>query len=497
MAIATPRFRLHAFRIMISINLGLLVMALLLAGWHNTWLAALLIGVPAAFFPVLFYRMLGDHPLARISFGVSFMLFAALHIHQSAGMLELHFGIFVLLAMLIAFRDYWVIIVAALTIAVHHLLFMYLQMQGSGVYLVPQQSLSLNIILVHAAFVIAESAVLVLLCRQSYREAVVGQALFDATDALLTEQGTIVLTGRCTDLNSRVINGFNAVLNSLQATIKTIEQQSAALKQESDTLQTEGAELSDSMTQKMNEVDRIAAATEQMSISIEQVFALSQEVLQYSRDAERAAIDGKKAVGNTIGSVQQLASQLHDTGQKVNDVASATVDIRKVLDVIQAIAEQTNLLALNAAIEAARAGEQGRGFAVVADEVRTLASRTRGSTDEIKLMIERLVDNSTQSVEVVKRCVVQLDDTRHHAQQSGDLLQTILVQAQQVAASAGVMSGSLQQQSTSSNDIAQSAQQLSQMTSHQNAQGRKVLQSADNLEHIAVALNTESAKFNV
>ncbi|MDP5148757.1 methyl-accepting chemotaxis protein [Rheinheimera baltica] len=497
MTIATPRFRVQAFNIMTGLNVFLLVMALFLASWYDSWLAALLIGVPTAIVPILLYRMLGDHILARVSFGIGFMFFAALHIHQAAGMIEVHFGIFVLLAILIGFRDYLVIVAAAATIAVHHLLFMYLQMQGGAVFLVPADDLSFGIVFVHAIYVVVESAVLVILSRQSYREAVVGQVLFDITDSLLTNDGKVVLTDRCPEINSKVISGFNAVLNTLQATIKTIEQQADTLKGEAKTLLDEGDALSDGMAQKMIEVDRIAAATEQMSHTVKEVFDLSQNVLKFANTAENAAVEGKISVSNTIHAVQQLAKELEDTGDKVNDVANATVDIRKVLDVIEAIAEQTNLLALNAAIEAARAGEQGRGFAVVADEVRTLASRTRGSTDEIKLMIERLVTNSTQSVEVVKRSMVQLEDTRHHAKQSGELLQAILGQAQHVVTSTDVMSNSLQQQTASSNEIAQSAQQLSQMTMSQNEQGQKVLRSADSLERISSALSIESSKFLV
>ncbi|MDP2715825.1 methyl-accepting chemotaxis protein [Rheinheimera sp.] len=497
MTTSTPRFRLSAYQIMLAVNILLFIVALGLALVANSWLAALVVGLPTAVIPLLLYKMLGDHTLARVSYGISFMFFAALFIHETGGMLEMHFAIFVLLAVLIAFRDYIVIIAAALTIAVHHLLFMYLQMQNTGVYLVPEESLSLGIILLHALFVVVESAVLIIISRQSLREAQVGQALFDATDSLLTKDNKVMLTHRCDDIKSQVINSFNSVLNSLQHTIKTIDSASSTLKQDAKQLLQDGHDLSDSMIKKLAEVDRIAAATEQMSLSIREVTELSVQVLDAAKLAEQAATDGKQSVGQTISSVSALARQLAQTGDKVNDVAKATADIRKVLDVIESIAEQTNLLALNAAIEAARAGEQGRGFAVVADEVRTLASRTRGSTDEIKIMIGQLVQNSNESVTVVERSVEQLADTRQHAEQSGIMLEQILQHARQVAGSADVMADALRQQSTASAEVAQGAQHISSMTSEQNAQGERVVQSARRVGDITQVLAAESGKFVV
>jgi len=497
MTLSTAPFRLSAYQIMLAINVLLFIVSLGLAGINNSWLAAFAVGLPAAVVPPLLYKMLGDHSISRISYGMGFMFFSALFIHETGGMLEMHFSIFVLLAVLVAFRDYQVIIAAALTIAVHHLLFMYLQMQDVGVYLVPAESLSLGIVLLHALFVVVESAALVIISRQSLREAQVGQALFDATDSLLTKDNKIVLTHRCEDMKSGVINSFNSVLHTLQNTIRTIENASGTLKQDAAQLLQDGNNLSDSMIKKLAEVDRIAAATEQMSLSIREVTQLSVQVLDAAKLAEQAATEGQDSVGLTIKSVSALARQLGETGDKVNDVAKATADIRKVLDVIESIAEQTNLLALNAAIEAARAGEQGRGFAVVADEVRTLASRTRGSTDEIKAMIEQLVNNSNESVTVVQRSVEQLDDTRLHSEQSGKMLQQILHHAKQVANSADVMADALRQQTTASAEVAQGAQHISSMTSAQNEQGLRVMQSAERVDQITKVLAVESDRFVV
>ena len=493
----TAPYRLSAYKIMLVINVLLFIVSLGLAMLNDSWLPALVVGLPTAIISPLLYKILGDHSLSRISYGIGFMFFSALFIHETGGMLEMHFAIFVLLAVLIAFRDYQVIIAAAATVALHHLVFMYLQAENAGVYLVPQESLSLGIILLHALFVVVESAVLVIISRQSLREAQVGQALFDATEALITTDGKIVLTQRCDDINSGIIDSFNSVLKTLQHTISTIDSASKALKQDAQQLLNDGNNLSESMIKKLAEVDRIAAATEEMSQSIREVTELSRQVLQAATQAERAAAEGKQSVSQTISSVSALARQLGETGDKVNDVANATADIRKVLDVIESIAEQTNLLALNAAIEAARAGEQGRGFAVVADEVRTLASRTRGSTDEIKAMIEQLVTNSSQSVSVVQRSVEQLQDTRQHAEQSGKMLEQIVQHAQQVAGSAGVMAEALSQQSTASAEVAEGAQHISNMTSEQNAQGQRVVASAGRVSGITAQLASESGKFVV
>jgi methyl-accepting chemotaxis protein len=176
-------------------------------------------------------------------------------------------------------------------------------------------------------------------------------------------------------------------------------------------------------------------------------------------------------------------------------MAESTNEIRTVLEVIQSIAEQTNLLALNAAIEAARAGEQGRGFAVVADEVRTLASRTHGSTAEIKNMIARLVQASADSVQAVDTCLDQIGTTVGFARQSDTALQDIRNQAGAVVEAASAMTQAMDEQDKASTHIAQSISELNQMTDAQTRQGKQVLHSAASVSKITGLLTDEANRF--
>lgn len=491
------RFRQQAFSIVFGVNVFLFFIALLLAAVFDSWLAALLIGLPCLLVPVALHKLLGDHLLARCSYGVSFMFFSALHIHQTQGLTEMHFGIFVLLAILFAFRDAWVIVLAAAVIAVHHLLFMWLQQEDMGVYLVPAAANTLPIVLLHALYVVVETIVLVIMCRYALREAKVGQALFDATDALLTSDGEIVLTGRAVSLKSKVINNFNQVLDSLHTTITTLNRSAVELTVQAEALVGQGSGLSGAIAKKLQEVELIAAATDQMSSNLTSLQQIAKHVAQYASETEQAAVSGQQAVAVTLTAVEQLATQLSATSEKVENMAIATHDIRQVLDVIQAIAEQTNLLALNAAIEAARAGEQGRGFAVVADEVRTLASRTQKSTGEIKLIIDRLLNYSADSVSVVSQSVKQLAVTRDHAVSSNQQLTVILQQAGLVSDSAQTMRTSIEQQNTASHEVAKSTQMLRNMTEQQNRQGSAVVETAHDLEALAAVLSNETKKFKV
>jgi methyl-accepting chemotaxis protein len=184
---------------------------------------------------------------------------------------------------------------------------------------------------------------------------------------------------------------------------------------------------SKAMFSQTDEVNQAATAVTEMSAAVDEVARNAESASEESQNAHKSTQTGLDHVAQTLASIQGLAGNLASTGDRIVALSSRAQDINKVVEVIRSIADQTNLLALNAAIEAARAGEQGRGFAVVADEVRALAHRTQQSTQEIEKMISTIQSESKQAVDAMSNSKEQASQSIFVAQEANASLDEIAV----------------------------------------------------------------------
>lgn len=194
---------------------------------------------------------------------------------------------------------------------------------------------------------------------------------------------------------------FNRFMQKLRDMINELKQVSSSVRSTSESSQKISEQSNLQTSQQQNEVSSVVTATNEMSATSSEVARLAQESADSAKRAQEIVDTSQKSLSIAVESVKSLSTDMSQANESISQVAARSEDINRILDVIRAIAEQTNLLALNAAIEAARAGEQGRGFAVVADEVRSLASKTQSSTDEINDMIQSLQGEVKTAVNII------------------------------------------------------------------------------------------------
>lgn len=207
---------------------------------------------------------------------------------------------------------------------------------------------------------------------------------------------------RSNDELGRISQAFDRMAERFQHTINQVAGSSSQLAAAAEETSAISVQTGSGVRQQQHEVEQVATAMHEMTTTVQDVAHNAAHAAESSRQAEQEAQQGRQLASRTIDAIQSLAEEVERAAAVIQRLEQESDSISSVLTVIQGIAEQTNLLALNAAIEAARAGEQGRGFAVVADEVRALASRTQQSTSEIQAMITRLQDGTGEAVSVMQ-----------------------------------------------------------------------------------------------
>jgi len=224
---------------------------------------------------------------------------------------------------------------------------------------------------------------------------------------------------------SKLCGAVNQFIDQLQEMVGRIVGEVSELASEVDVLHLAGDEMSTHSETQHMETTQVASAMTEMTATVQEVANHASSAAEAAKKADGETNAGRAIVDETKRSIGALAKEIENASEVINTVEADSVNIGGVLDVIRGIAEQTNLLALNAAIEAARAGEQGRGFAVVADEVRTLASRTQTSTQEIQEMITRLQAGTGQAVTVMRESTEKAQETVKKADEADVALENI------------------------------------------------------------------------
>jgi len=290
-------------------------------------------------------------------------------------------------------------------------------------------------------------------------------------------------------------NAFNAMLKKFHLIIEQLARCADQLSQSSQTSAQVSETTNNSAQNLRQETDLVATATGQMATTVKEVNLSTDDAVKQASQAQQACRHGQQLVSNTMSAIKTLSNQINDSSNAVQNLAKESDAIGSVLDVIRGIANQTNLLALNAAIEAARAGEQGRGFAVVADEVRSLASKTSESTDEIQKMIEQLQTGATSAVAQMELNSANANQTLTEAAKTTDSISGILQSVSAINETNQQIALSTEEQSVAAQSIDHSIIRISKLTNDVSSAAEHTSQASDQLNNMIDELHHLVVKF--
>lgn len=321
------------------------------------------------------------------------------------------------------------------------------------------------------------------------------QALEELTkgDGDLTKR---INAGR-TDEIGQMANAFDNLLDKLQGTIKNVKEQSHLLLNSVSQLSDISTSMTNEQVAQHQKADLLASAVEEFRATAKLVADNTDNATDLSKGVYEEAREGSDTLKDTTERIARQSASIADSEAVIDELAKDSESISTVLDVIRNIAEQTNLLALNAAIEAARAGEQGRGFAVVADEVRSLASRTQQSTEEINTMIEKLQKQSQQATELMHQNRTEAEENVTFTQQANAAFLNVLNAMHQINQFNDEVSRAANEQSQVSEAIAEDVTEVSESSTRNSENAKRTNKAAQELRELIQVMDRQLGAFKV
>ncbi|WP_460137423.1 methyl-accepting chemotaxis protein [Pseudomonas sp. S1_E04] len=310
----------------------------------------------------------------------------------------------------------------------------------------------------------------------------------DLTHAITTDR---------TDEAGQLLMALADMQGGLKSTLLEIANASDQLASAAEELSAVTEESTRGLTRQNDEIQQAATAVNQMTAAVDEVASNAVSTSEASRQATTEAEDGRQQVEQAVSGMSSMVVEINDSTQSVADLAGQVREIGKVIDVIRGIADQTNLLALNAAIEAARAGEQGRGFAVVADEVRALAHRTQTSTVDIEKMIGEVQTGADDAVAAMNKSLSWANNTQAMAQNAGEALQRITASVAKINERNLVIASASEEQAQVAREVDRNLLNIQDLSTQTAAGAHQTSASSQDLSRLATSFNMLVSKFRL